>query len=74
MYVVRRKRRAEDGGLSKDSTNDEGGGQSHVKQMRIDDNGNRLLDEVVLGVFNASTPFELLTAPDVSRSQSCSWS
>jgi hypothetical protein len=38
--------------------------KSHVKQMRIDPNGNRLLEEILLGVYNESMPFELLTAPD----------
>lgn len=38
--------------------------KSHVKQMRIDPNGNRVLDEIVIGRYNSSTPFELLTAPD----------
>jgi len=38
--------------------------KSHIKQMRIDPNGNRLLDEILLGVYSESTPFELLTAPD----------
>jgi len=38
--------------------------KSHVKQMRIDPNGRGVLDEILLGVYNESTPYELLTAPD----------